>query len=102
MIMKLSWVYILSCADGSYYVGSTTDLTARLAKHYSGAYCGYTSSRRPVELVYSQKFGDVNEAVRAERQIKGWTRAEKAALIERDFDLLHALARSEESKKSRV
>jgi predicted GIY-YIG superfamily endonuclease len=87
------WAYILRCADGSYYVGHTDDLESRLAAHQSGVIEGYTRQRRPVTLVWSQEFGDRHEAFRAERQIKGWSRAKKEALIRRDWDGVQLLSR---------
>ena len=90
--MKQSWIYILKCSDGSYYTGCTTNLEQRIHEHYFRKYDNYTSTRLPVELVYSQQFANVNDAVTAERQIKGWNRKKKEALINGDFDLLHNLA----------
>jgi len=90
--MKQSWVYILKCSDGGYYTGCTTNLEQRIHEHNFKKYDNYTSSRLPVELVFSQKFANVNDAVKAERQIKGWNRKKKEALIKGDFDLLHNLA----------
>lgn len=89
---KRFWVYILHCADGSYYTGRAVDLQKRIRQHQSGQICGYTLSRRPVQLVFSQSFKGADEANRAERQVKGWSRAKKEALIAGDFDLLHDLA----------
>lgn len=96
--MSQGWAYMLECADGSYYVGSTSNLTQRVAQHNEGFFGGYTASRRPVRLVWSQGFQHMIEAIAAERQIKGWTRAKKQALISGDFDLLHELARSSTTK----
>ena len=90
--MKQSCVYILKCSDGSYYTGCTTKLEQRIHEHNFKKYDNYTSTRFPVELVYSQQFANVNDAVTAERQIKGWNRKKKEALINGDFDLLHNLA----------
>ena len=75
------YVYMLPCSDGSYYVGHTNDLEQRLAAHERGAIEGYTLSRRPVELVFSDRFSTRLEAFHRERQIKGWSRAKKEALI---------------------
>ncbi len=86
------WAYILRCADGSYYVGHSDDLEARVGAHQSGLVEGYTQKRRPVTLVWSQEFGERDEAFRAERQIKGWSRAKKGALIRGDWDAIHLLA----------
>jgi predicted GIY-YIG superfamily endonuclease len=87
------WVYILRCVDGSYYVGHTDDLDHRVAQHQSGELSGYTAKRHPVELVYSQDFSTREEAFGAERQLKGWSRAKKEALIRGDWAELRRLAR---------
>jgi predicted GIY-YIG superfamily endonuclease len=88
------WLYILRCADGSYYVGTTrADLEVRFAQHQSGHFGGYTSTRRPVVLVHSDHFDRIVDAIAAERQIKGWSRAKKEALIAGRFDLLPGLSR---------
>jgi len=90
--MKKAWVYILQCSDGSYYTGKTTNLELRITQHQQGYIKGYTYERRSVKLVFSQEFPSIIEAIRAERQIKGWTRAKKEALIHGDFQKLHVLA----------
>lgn len=87
------WVYILACADNSYYVGHTDDLGKRMAQHDSGELGGYTASRRPVRLVYSQAFQTREQAFAVERQLKGWSRKKKEALIAGDWELLRILAR---------
>jgi putative endonuclease len=87
------YVYILKCRDGSYYVGSANDLERRLHEHQTGFYGGYTSTRRPVELVWSEVFEHAAEAVVVERQIKGWSRAKKEALIRGDWPLVRTLSR---------
>ena len=89
------FLYILRCADGRYYVGSTRgSLERRIAEHNSGAFGGWTASRRPVELAFQQAFPSALEAIAAERQLKGWSRAKKEALMRGDFEALRALARS--------
>ena len=89
-----AWLYILLCADGSYYVGTTRDtLDQRFAEHQAGTFGGYTARRRPVTLMYSQEFQRITDAIAAERQIKGWRREKKEALIRGDFELLPALSR---------
>jgi putative endonuclease len=89
-----AFVYILRCADGSYYVGTTrTALEARAAQHKAGEFDGYTARRRPVALVFHQEYDRVDDAIAAERQLKGWTRAKKEALIGGDLAGSHALAR---------
>ncbi len=92
--MKDYFVYIVQCSDNSYYTGVTSNLKKRVTEHNSGFFKGYTSNRRPVILAYSNKFSDVNDAIRAEKQIKGWSRAKKEALINDDFNLLIKLAKS--------
>jgi putative endonuclease len=89
-----AFVYILRCADASYYVGSATgdDLGKRVTEHQTGARPGYTSSRRPVELVWSDHFDRITDAIAVERQIKGWSRAKKEALIGGDWSALSRLA----------
>ncbi|MDO9576846.1 MAG: GIY-YIG nuclease family protein [Candidatus Cloacimonadales bacterium] len=89
---KTYWVYILKCSDGSYYTGSTSEIETRLSEHQNGSINGYTSKCLPVKLVFSDYFENAYDAVSAERQIKGWTRAKKEALINGNFDLLHELA----------
>jgi putative endonuclease len=90
-----AFAYMLACADGSYYVGSATgdDLSLRIAQHQTGAYCGYTFTRRPVRLVWSEHFEQITDAIAAERQIKGWSRAKKEALIKGDWKKLQMLAK---------
>ncbi|MGF1608143.1 MAG: GIY-YIG nuclease family protein [Kiloniellales bacterium] len=90
-----AFVYILKCSDGKYYVGTTRgSLERRVNEHNAGAFGGFTKSRRPVQLVYSQSFGRIQDAISAERQLKGWRRAKKEALIRGEFDLLPYLARN--------
>jgi predicted GIY-YIG superfamily endonuclease len=87
------WVYVISCADGSYYVGSTTNLVRRMNEHIRGTYKGFTSKRLPIELKYSQYYEDFRDVKKAEEQIKGWTRKKKEALFNGNFRLLHELAK---------
>ena len=88
-------IYILKCADDSYYTGSTVDLVLRLAQHQAGTYGGYTSNRLPVVLVWSQEVQTDGEAFLLERKIKGWSRAKKEALIRGDFQKIHAIVHDE-------
>ena len=92
--MKMgAYVYILRCGDGSYYVGSTrAGLEQRVAQHNDGTHGGYTAARRPVELVFHEHFDRITDAIAAERQLKGWGRAKKQALIEGDMALLQTLS----------
>ena len=87
------WVYLLRCSDDSYYTGHTEDLETRLAEHNSGLIAGYTASRIPVKLVFSEAFSTREEALSAERRIKGWSRKKKEALIKGDWDEISRLAR---------
>jgi predicted GIY-YIG superfamily endonuclease len=84
---------MLQCADGSYYAGHTDNIEDRFQQHESGVLGGYTKNRRPVRLVYSQEFPTRDEAFAAERQIKGWGRKKKEALIRGDWEELRRLAR---------
>jgi len=89
-----AFLYILLCADGSYYTGTTrTSLELRVAQHDAGVHGGYTASRRPVVLVFSQWFDRVTDAISAERQVKGWSRAKKAALIRGEWARLSDLSK---------
>jgi putative endonuclease len=89
-----AYLYILLCADGSYYVGTArSGLEMRVAEHNNGVYGGYTASRRPVTLAYSQFFENIADAIAAERQVKGWSRGKKQALISGDWDRLRLLSR---------
>jgi putative endonuclease len=88
-----AYLYILRCADNSYYVGTTrTDLETRVAQHNAGTFGGYTARRRPVVLVFHQEFAHITDAISAERQVKGWSRGKKEALIRGDFEALRNLA----------
>lgn len=91
--MKTYYVYILKCNDSSYYVGMTNDLDRRIEDHNFGrnVEC-YTYKRRPFTVVHSEYFYDVNQAISREKQIKGWTRKKKEALISENVDLLVELA----------
>jgi putative endonuclease len=90
-----AFVYMLRCADNSYYVGSATgdDLSKRIAEHETGVYPGYTFSRRPVILIWSEHFVQITDAIAVERQIKGWSRAKKEALLKSNWNAVQSLAR---------
>jgi len=93
--MQGCWFYILHCADGSYYVGTSRleNLETRVSQHNQGLFGGYTAKRSPVTLVYSAHFDRITDAVAYERQVKGWSRAKKEALIRGDFELLQSLSK---------
>jgi putative endonuclease len=75
------YVYLLRCADDSLYVGETADLAAREATHNDGRGGCYTAQRRPVRIIYAEQHRSKQDALRRERQIKGWTRQKKELLI---------------------
>jgi predicted GIY-YIG superfamily endonuclease len=85
------FVYILRCADNSLYIGETTDLAFRVAKHNDGNASSFTHSRRPVALVYSEEYATRDEALKRERQLKGWTCAKKEALVSGNLTQLKVL-----------
>jgi putative endonuclease len=97
-------VYILECSDGSYYTGSTNDINKRLWQHEQGVEpSAYTYSRRPVKLVWtSEETPRYSEALKWERQIKGWNRAKKQALIRGDFDAIHKIVKAERKKREQT
>ncbi len=94
------YVYMLKCADDSFYIGMTSNLERRIFEHQNGLIEGYTSSRRPVELVWSCAFATHDEAFTRERQIKGWTRAKKEALIKEDWDQIHKIVKQERKTRN--
>ena len=77
----MAHMYILEWSDSSFYVGSTLDLERRLAQHNAGEGAAYTRRRRPVRLVYAETFDRVDEAYLREKQVQGWSRAKRIALI---------------------
>ena len=87
------YTYMLKCADGSYYVGHTDDLDARMGAHQTGAFAGYTLRRRPLQLVWHQEFAERDQAFAVERQIKGWSRVKKEALVAGDWEAVQLLSR---------
>ena len=87
------WLYILQCADLSYYVGHTNDLEKRVLEHQAGELDAYTAARRPVRVVFTQEFASREEALAAELQIKGWSRKKKQALLRGDWPEISRLAR---------
>jgi putative endonuclease len=87
------WVYNLRCANGSYYTGHTDNLEKRVAEHQMGKLPGYTLSRRPVALVYSEAFTTREEVLACERRIKGWSRKKKEAMMRGDWAEVARLAK---------
>ena len=95
-------VYILKCADGTYYTGMTNDIARRLSEHQSGANPNaYTFSRRPVKLVWGEEVNTYGDALIHERQIKKWSQAKKEALIRGDFDAIHQIVVEERKRRER-
>ncbi|MDZ8069543.1 MAG: GIY-YIG nuclease family protein [Nostoc sp. DedQUE08] len=88
----MAYIYILECADGSYYTGSTTDLERRLWQHQQGEGANHTAKRLPVKLVFCEYYQCVVDAFEREKQVQGWSRKKKQALISGDTNLLHKLA----------
>ncbi|MFY9956173.1 GIY-YIG nuclease family protein [Bradyrhizobium sp.] len=95
MMSMGGYIYMLRCADGSYYVGSATgnDLGPRVNQHNAGSYKGYTFSRRPVVLVWSEYFDRITDGIAVERRLKGWSRAKKEALLCSDWAKVRELSR---------
>ena len=89
----MCYVYILRCANRSFYVGSAQDLEARLKDHNDGRGAAYTFKHSPVSLVYSEALGSEPEAVTREPQLKRWNRAKKEALIAGDLEKLKYLSK---------
>ncbi len=90
---ELYYIYILECKDGSFYVGLTNNLIERIKEHHNGIYetC-YTFKRRPLQLKYYETIPFLDDAIKRERQIKGWSRAKKKALIKQDYHNLQLLS----------
>ena len=94
------YVYILRCSGGSYYTGHTDNLKSRIKSHQMGLIAGYTAKRTPVTLEFAEDFPTRLDALERERQIKGWTRRKKEALIYRDWELLKELSKTRGSTSS--
>ena len=86
-------MYILKCNDGSYYTGSTQNLEQRLWQHQNGEGANHTKKRLPVELIFSEEFDRIDDAFYREKQVQGWSRKKKEALIASDYNQLHQLAK---------
>lgn len=88
----MPYMYILECADGSYYTGSTKDLERRLWEHQNGLGANHTAKRLPVKLVYCEECDRIDDAFYREKQVQGWSRKKKEALMASDANQLHLLA----------
>jgi putative endonuclease len=89
---KKGWMYILECADGSYYTGSTNNLELRLQQHQNVEGANHTKKRLPVKLVYFEEFQRIDDAFYREKQLQGWSRKKKEALIEGSHEKLPELS----------
>jgi putative endonuclease len=99
--MGTAGLYVASCTIASSVLITGTarsGLEQRIAEHNAGTYDGYTAKRRPVNMVFSQWFDQITDAIAAERQVKGWSRAKKEALIRGDLDQLRELSKRRTSK----
>jgi predicted GIY-YIG superfamily endonuclease len=95
-MLRQWYVYILACADGTFYTGMTMDPERRLDEHNAGLDpAAYTFTRRPVRLVWAETLPRRHEAIAREHQVKGWSRAKKLALIRNDWDEVQAIVREE-------
>ena len=92
--MQEAYMYILVCSNGKYYTGSTGDLQRRLAEHNRGEGANYTRKYRPVKLVYFERFSRIDEAYYREKQVQGWSRKKKEALINGESTILPRLSRN--------
>ena len=81
-MMKQYFVYIMASASGTLYTGVTGDLERRVAEHKQKLIPGFTARYNITRLVYYESTPDVRSAIAREKQIKGWLRAKKVALIE--------------------
>ena len=97
----MPYVYILECADGSYYTGSTWDLERRLWEHRNGLGARHTAKRLPVRLVFCEECDRVEDAYIREKQIQGWSRKKKEALMAGDWGRIHSLAECRNMSHSR-
>ena len=91
-------MYILECADGSYYAGSTKDIDQRMIQHLSGLGSRYTAGRLPVKLVYSEEYDRIADAYSREKQVQNWSRAKREALINGNCEMLPPLAKKKFEK----
>jgi putative endonuclease len=99
-LTAMAYLYILVCGDGSYYVGSTRNLENRMEQHDSGFGSAYTAKRQPVKLVFAQEFDRIDDAYTREKQVQGWSRAKRQALIEGRLNDLPRLSESRSGRSS--
>ena len=99
MIMK-GYMYILLCNDDSYYTGSTNDLERRMAEHFSGQGANHTKKHPPIKLLYYEEFQRIDEAFYREKQVQGWSRKKKEALINGQYEKLPELSKCYSQKEA--
>ena len=93
-----AYMYILRCNDGTYYVGSTTNLRLRVEEHKKGIGAEYTKHRLPVELVYSEECLCIKDAFIREKQVQGWSHKKRLALIHGEFENINQLSKKKFKK----
>lgn len=97
--MKTYYIYIVKCLDNSYYTGMTNNLTRRIDEHNEGNNPeSYTYTRRPVKLVFYSEFNEVEQAIAFEKQVKGWSRKKKEAIINDNWEILPDLSKNRMKK----
>ena len=99
--MVRGYMYILECSDGSYYTGSTKNLEYRLSQHQAGEGANHTKQYSPVKLIYSEEFTRIDWAFNREKQVQGWSREKKEALINGNDKKLHDLSECKNSSNYR-
>ena len=99
---KKGYLYILECSDGSYYTGSTNNLEMRLAQHQAREGANHTKSRLPVKLVYYEEFQRIDDAFYREKQVQGWSRKKKEALIKGEYNELIHLSKAYRDKNDTI
>ncbi len=92
--MPIGYMYILECADGTYYTGSSKDVLYRLKQHQNSEGANYTKTRLPVKLVYYEEYDRIDEAFYREKQVQGWSRKKKKSLIDGEYDRLPELSKN--------
>ena len=100
--LKMPYMYILKCSDNSYYTGSTRNIETRLYQHETGKGSKYTSTRLPIELVCLEEYERIDEAYAREKQVQGWSRKKKEALMNNKYDKLPELSRNASTSSAQV
>ena len=100
--MTKAWMYILECANGLYYTGSTIDIDSRMKQHEAGEGSNFTRKHLPIKLVYYEEYVSIEDAFLREKQVQGWSRKKKEALINDEKDDLPNLSRNYAEYKKRT